>query len=290
MNYILHIGVMIAIYSILTLTLNLLVGVSGLLSLCHGALAGIGAYACTLLMMRCGLGFFAALPVAMLVAGVLAFLISVPSLRLRGDFFVLATLGFQMILSSAMNNMEWLTQGSYGITGVPAPVVMGKSIAIPHRFIWLAATVALLVGLAVWQLMRQPFGRLLKAIRDDELAAVSLGKDVQSVLRRGFVVAAVLAAPAGALLAVYSRYVDPTGFTLDQSMLLLCGVVVGGSGTFRGAIVGALIIVLLPELLRAFHLSDSVAGSLRQVMFGVVLVLVMRLRPQGLAGDYTFER
>src|SRR5205814_268916 len=115
------------------------------------------------------------------------------------------------------------------------------------------------------------------------------GKDVRSFQRKSFIIAGVLAAPAGALLAAYNSYVDPTSFTLEESMLMLCAVIIGGAGNFRGAVNGAALLILLPEALRFLSVPDSIAGSLRQILFGLALILIMRWRPKGISGDYALD-
>jgi branched-chain amino acid transport system permease protein len=289
MNYLAHIGVMLCLYLILTLTLNLLVGYTGLLTVCHAAFSGLGGYFCTILMMRFGFSFFLALPVSVLFAGILAYLISVPSLRLRGDFFVLVTLGFQMIIYAVFNNWDAVTQGSYGISGVPSPHLFGFRLSSAPNFLPLAAAIAGMITLIIWKLTTRPFGRTLQAIRDDELAALSVGKNVKSFKRKSFVIGAMLAAPAGALLAVYNGYIDPTSFTLEESILILCAVIVGGAGRVAGSIYGALLLVFLPEALRLVQVPDAIAGSLRLILFGLALIVIMRLRPKGISGEYAFD-
>lgn len=289
MNYLVHLCILISLYFILTLTLNLLVGYAGLLTLCHAAFSGIGAYACTLLIIRADIPFYLALPLAMAFAGLVAFLIAFPALRLRGDYFVLATLGFQIIIYSVIYNCEWLTRGPYGISDIPSPSLWGIRLSSPFAFLILAALLTGFVAVIVWRLVRSPFGRTLCAIRDDELAALSLGKNVHAFLRINFALAATLAAPGGALLAVYNSYLDPAGFTLDESTFILAAVIIGGAGHFLGAAYGAIILIILPEILRLLRISDSFAGSLRQILFGLGLVLIMRWRPKGISGSYTFD-
>jgi branched-chain amino acid transport system permease protein len=239
--------------------------------------------------MRFGLPFYLALPAAMALAGVIAYLISIPSLRLKGDFFVLATLGFQMIIYAILNNWDAVTKGPYGISGIPTPSLFGLALSSPPKFLILSGGIACAVAMLVWRISTMPFGRTLRAIRDDELAALSLGKDIRSFQRKSFVVAGILAAPAGALLAAYNSYVDPTSFTLEESMLILCAVIIGGAGNFRGPITGALILILLPEALRFLKIPDSMAGSLRQILFGLIVILIMRWRPKGISGEYAFH-
>jgi len=289
MRYLWHILVMINIYAALASSLNLTAGYTGLLSLCHAAFYGIGAYATTLLVMKVGLGFLPSLGVAMIFTAVLSLIIAIPSLRLRGDYFVLATLGFQIIVFSILYNWVGLTRGPFGIPGIPAPRVFGLEInnGFPY-FLFSLALVLASLG-AMWLLIASPFGRLLRAIRDDEIAAASLGKNVPRVKTMAFAIAAAFAAVPGGLFAAYVRYIDPTSFTLTEAIFVLSIVAIGGAGDFRGPIVGAVLLVALPEVLRFLHVSDSVAANLRQIIYGVVLILLMRFRSKGLMGDYGFE-
>lgn len=289
MSYFLHILIMVSIYVILGLSLNLVVGLGGMLSLCHAAFYGIGAYASALLMMDLGWPFLPSLIAAVILSGVLAYLISVPATRLRGDFFVLATLGFQIIIFSVLYNWVDFTKGPYGLIGIPRPSVGGVKISSTLGFLVLTTTTAVGVGLLVRRLMRSPYGRSLEAVRDDEIAALSLGKRVSGFKRSVFCISGSLAAVAGVLFAGYASFIDPTNFTLDESVFILCIVIIGGAGTLRGPMAGALILVLLPELLRFLHVPDAIAANLRQILYGITLVLMMRFRPQGIAGKYAFD-
>ena len=289
MNYLWHILVMINIYAILAASLNLAVGYSGLLSACHAAFYGIGAYTATLLMVEAGFGFFAALGLAIIVTALFSLVIAIPSLRLKGDYFVLATLGFQIIVVSIFYNWVGLTRGSNGIPGVPVPRIFGleiNSVFLYFLFSSFFATVTLGV---IWLLIHSPFGRLLRAVRDDEIATAGLGKNVPRLKTMSFALAAAMAAIPGALFAGYVRYIDPTSFTLMEAIFILSIVVIGGSGSFWGPILGAAFMVLLPEALRFLRISDVVAANVRQVIYGLLLIILMRFRPQGLVGEYKFE-
>lgn len=289
MSYLLHIFIMICIYVILGQSLNLVVGYSGMLSLCHAAFYGIGAYAATLLMVDAGWPFLASLTAAVLIAGVIAFLISIPSIRFYGDFFVLVTLGFQMIVFAVLYNWIDFTRGSYGIPGIPGPSLFGLKLATHFTLFLLALVAAFAVLFIVWRLAASPYGRALQAVRDDEVSASALGKNVKSFKRVAFVIAGALAAVAGVLFAGYATYIDPTSFTVDESIFILSVVIIGGAGNLRGPSVGALILVLLPEILRFMRIPDAVAANMRQILYGLLLVLMMRLRPQGIAGKYAFD-
>jgi len=289
MNYLLHILIMIAIYGMLTLSLNIVVGYSGLLSLCHAAFYGIGAYITTLMMMKAGIGFLPALAVAILGAVLLSYLIALPSLRLKGDYFVLATLGFQIIIFVILYNWVPVTRGPYGIPGIPQPHIFGLSIdSLPEFFIF--SLIFLLVsGSLIALLLRAPFGRVLKAIREDEIAAAALGKNVPRLKTQAFVIAAAFAAIPGALFAVYFRYIDPTSFTLMESIFILSIIIIGGTGNLVGPLVGSVFLVVLPEILRFLQIPDSIAANMRQIIYGLILIVLLRYRPQGLFGEYRFE-
>lgn len=289
MNYAFHILIMICVYVILGLALNLAVGFGGMLSLCHAAFYGLGAYASTLLIMDAGWPFLPSFLVAVLIVGMIAYLISIPSIRFHGDFFFLATLGFQVIISSILYNWIGFTKGPYGISGIPHPSLLGVHVASPPAFFVFALVLAALVWFVVSRLAKSPFGRTLEAVRDDELAALALGKNVTRFRRTAFCVAGALAAVAGVLFASYASYIDPTSFTFDESVFILCVVIIGGAGNLRGPIIGAFVLVLLPELLRSLRMPDAVAANMRQVIYGLLLVLMMRYRPQGIAGKYAFD-
>jgi len=288
-NYLWHIVNMAGIYAILAMSLNLAAGYTGLLSLCHAAFYGLGAYTATLVMVDVGFDFLPALACALIVTALLSLMIALPSLRLRGDYFVLATLGFQIIVFSVLYNWVGLTRGPYGISGIPVPKFFGLEVDSVAKYALFTAVVGGL-GLGVlWLLAHSPFGRLLRAVRDDELAAAALGKNVTHVKTIAFVLSACFAAIPGALFAGYMRYIDPTSFTLTESIFIISMVVIGGAGNFAGPAIGAVLLVLLPEALRFLHVPDSVAANLRQVVYGILLILLMRFRPQGLIGEYDFE-
>ncbi|HIE28712.1 TPA: branched-chain amino acid ABC transporter permease [Candidatus Poribacteria bacterium] len=289
MNYILHILIMICIYLILSLSLNLLVGYTGLLSLCHAAFYGIGAYASTLLITKFGLNFFLALPAGVGITMILSLLVAYPSLRLKGDYFILTAFGFQIIVFSVLYNWVGLTRGPYGIPGIPKPSLLGFEFDSLPLFLLLSAVFALLVFFVLYRISASPFGRVLKAIREDELVASALGKNVANFKIWAFMIAGGIAAIAGSLYAGYVTYIDPTSFTLDESIFILAIILVGGSGNIRGPIVGTIFMIILPEALRFLGIPDTIAPNVRQMIYGALLVFLMFFRAQGIAGEYKFE-
>lgn len=270
-------------------TLNLPVGYAGLLSLAQAAFYGIGAYAVTLFMMQAGINFFAAVVLSVIFSAILSVFVSYPSIRLKGDYFILASLAFQIIVFTILYNWIDLTRGPYGIPGIPRPELFGIVFDSLPKFFVLSWAIAIGILLVAKRLYSSPFGLVLKAIREDELSAISIGKNVRKFKVLAFAISGGLAAISGALYASYVTYIDPTSFTLDESIFILSIVMVGGSGNLRGPVTGTLLMILLPEGLRFLGIPDSVAPNLRQIIYALVLILLMRFRPQGLAGEYRLD-
>ncbi len=289
MNYFYHVLIMVCLYIILAQSLNLVVGYGGLLSLCHGGFYGLGAYIGSLLIMQAHWPFLLSLVASVFVVWAMARLVSILATRLHGDFFVLATLGFQMIVFAVLYNWVGVTHGPFGIPGVPRPSFFGLSISSQFDFFVLAFVTTLLCCGVLQLLLSSPYGRTLQAVREDEIAAASLGKDVKAFKCSAFAWAGAIAAVSGVLFATYSGYIDPTSFGLGESIFILCILIIGGAGNLIGPIIGAVVLVLLPELFRFIRIPDSVAANLRQVLYGMALVAMMRLRPQGIAGKYAFD-
>lgn len=289
MNYMLHNMIIIAIYSLLALSLNLVVGFTGMLSLCHAAFYGIGAYISTLLMMELGFNFLFSLLLAVTGSIIISLIISIPSLRLKGDFFVLASLGFQTIVFVILYNWTALTRGPFGIPGIPRPVILGIKLDSLGRFFIFSSITTIICFILMFYLKTSPFGRVLKAIRDDELAAAALGKNVPMLKVAAFAIAAGFAAIAGFLFSVYIRYIDPTSFTLMESIFILSIIIIGGTGNFAGPLIGTIIMILMPEIIRMMHIPGSIVGNVRQIIYGLMLIIIMRFRPQGILGEYRFK-
>jgi len=286
MNYLIHLAIMIGIYLVLAYSLNLLVGFSGLLSLCHAAFYGIGAYAFTLFTMNAGFSFPVGLIFTVLFVALMAYLIGIPALKFRGDPFVLVTLGFQIIIFSILYNWTSFTKGPYGIPGIPRPVIFGYEIGELWEYLILTFVILGIVMYFLKKIYDSPYGLTLKSFREDERAAESLGKPAPSYLLKAFTISGAVAAISGVLYATYVTYIDPTSFTLDESIFIISILLVGGSGNIRGPFFGTLLIILLPEALRFLGMPDAVAANMRQIIYGALLITLMFLRPQGLGGEY----
>ena len=279
------------LYAILALSLNLLVGTTGLVSLCHAAFYAVGAYSSALLAMRLGWPFIPATLGAVAVTMLLGALVAVPSLRLRDDYFIVATLAFQNIVYRVLYNADGLTRGALGLSDLPAARLFG--ITIPREslaFVGLATVCFGIVLWILWRLQHSPFGRALRAVREDEAALAALGRNIAALKIKACLVAAGCAAVAGALWAVRSDVLHPDDFTIEQSVLMLTAMIVGGAGNIRGPLAGAGCLVLLEEGLRlAGGRWTSLAGEVNALVLAILLIVLLRLRPQGLLGEYRFE-
>ena len=287
MEYLLHIGIIICVYIILVLSTNLTVGMANLLTMCQAAFYGVGAYIGTYFLMQFNLPFVLIALVVMLATGLTSLIISYASVKLKGDYFILGTLGFQMIVYTILYNWVNVTRGPYGIPGIPSIKLFGVwSVTGIYAYFFLALILAVAVSLIFNQLQRSPYGRMLKAIRTDELSAQALGRNTVQLKAWAFFISAAFAGVAGLVYASYVSYIDPTSFTLDESIFIITALFIGGIGSrVWGPIVGAAVVVILPELLRFVGLPDAVAANLRQVIYGLVLIVLMFVRPQGLLGD-----
>ncbi|MGH6935672.1 MAG: branched-chain amino acid ABC transporter permease, partial [Methylocella sp.] len=259
-------------------------------SIAHAAFYGLGAYTSALLAVHFGAPFLAGVLAGMAVAALVSVVVSLPSLRLHDDYFVIATFGFQMILFSIFNNWMDLTRGPLGIPGIPLPMIFGWTIESQIELVGLIAVFAATAYIVVGRLSTSPFGRVLRAIREDEVFTQALGKNTLRFKVTAFAVSAALAASAGSLYAHYITYIDPTSFTIMESILIISMVIIGGAGSLWGPVIGAVVLVTLPEALRFLGLPSGVAANLRQVIYGILLVLMMMFRPQGLVGRYGFGR
>jgi branched-chain amino acid transport system permease protein len=284
MNVVFHLLIMSGIYIILALSLNLLLGYAGLFSVGHGAFYGIGAYAAAILATKLGFPFWGEILAAACIAGLCGFVIGFPTLRLRGDYLALATFGFAVIIYSVFNNWYDLTRGPLGIRGIPKVVLF----SIPFTSLWsytiLVVFFVLLTLFCIRRLTRSAFGKVLEAIREDDVAAMAIGKNIAKFKVLAFVIAAFFAGIAGVLYAHYVTFIDPSSFLIQESFLIFSMVIFGGMGSLGGSILGAAILVILPEALRFLGLPSAVAANLRQMIFGGLIVFIINWRPEGLLG------
>ncbi len=282
MPYAIHLITVANIYVILAVSLDMVVGFTGLISLAHAAFFAMGAYS-TALLVRMEFGPLTAMGVGMLVAAALSIFAALPSLRVRGTYLMIVTIALQIVTTVVLLNWSSLTGGPGGIARIPHLTMFGHTFR-GMSFMLLTTAVAFAVFMLCWRLMRSPFGTLLQAIRDDEIGCLMLGKNVALAKIAIFALSGALAALAGSLYAHHASYVDPTGFDIIVSVAILVMVMLGGAGTLYGPVLGAVVLTLLPELLRFLPAPPGVAAAARQLVYGLLLVLLIFYRPQGLLG------
>ena len=283
MGYFEHILILICIYIVLAVSLNLIIGFVGLLNLGHAAFFGIGAYTSALLTLA-GIPFIIAFISSFILAGLFGLLVSIPCIRLRGDYLAIATLGFGEIIRAILKNWVSLTRGPLGIPGIPKASI-GIVFNTQIKFLIFAIVIALLTIFIIKRIVHSPFGRVLRAIREDEIAAQSLGKNVNKYKIIAVVIGAAFAGIAGSLYAHYITFIDPTTFTLTETILILLMVVLGGMGSILGSVIGAAVLIILPEPLRFLQLPSSIVAAVRQMLYALILILLMIFKPDGFFGE-----
>ena len=286
MEYLLHIFVIAGIYIILALSLNLIVGFTGLPALGHTAFSCVGAYVSSLLALNWGISPWIGLVIGACVAMVLGVVIGFPSLRLKGDYLALATFGFGVIVYSVAKNWVSVTRGPMGLPGIPQFSVFGYQLLEIWQYLILVIIFVLITLFILRRIVNSPFGRILMSIREDEIASEVLGKDTAKYKLLVFIIGAFFAGIGGSLYAHYITFIDPSSFTVMESITILLMVIFGGMGSIQGSIVGATTLVVLPELLRFLGMPSSIAAPMRQMIYGLLLVILMIKRPQGLLGRY----
>ena len=276
-SYSLHVLIMLAIYVLLTQSLNLVLGLAGQLQLGHAANFGIGAYIAGLLMVDASFSFWATLPAAFIGAAFVGTLIGLPSLRVGGDYLGIVTLGFGEITRIFLTNWVSITRGPMGLPGIPSPSVMGFSLSSKVFFFYLATALALFTWFAMQRINNSKMGLQLLAIRNDEHCAQVLGVNTGAVKLLAFTLSAAFAGLGGAFYASYFSFISPDSFLFVDSLAVLCMLIVGGRGNLIGSALGACILSVAPELFRFL-------GDYRILIFGVLLTVMVIYRPTGIWG------
>lgn len=289
MEYLLHILIIAGIYIILTLSLNLIVGYTGLPALGHAAFFCIGAYTSSLLALNMGLSPWIGLLIGACVAAFSGIVIGYPAVRLKGDYLALATFGLGVIIYSIAKNWVSLTRGPMGLPGIPGFSIFGFHLSEIWSYLLLVLVFVIITIFVIRRVANSPFGRILRSIREDEIASQALGKDTTKHKLLVFVIGAFFAGIAGSLYAHYITFIDPSSFTVMESITILLMVIFGGMGSISGSIAGAVILVVFPELLRFLGMPSSIAAPMRQMIYGLLLVVLMIKRPQGIMGRYQFK-
>ncbi len=285
MEYVFHIIIMLNIYIMLVLSANLTIGMANLLTMCQAAFYGIGAYVGAFFLMQFNLPFAVVALLVMLISGAFSLLVSFASVRLKDDYFVIATMGFQLIFFTILYNWTDVTGGPHGLLDVPGIKLFGVyELSGVYAYLVLSLIMTAIVVWLFHNLASSPFGRVLNAIRANETMTLAMGRNTAMFKSWAFFLSAAIAGLAGVVYASYNSYINPNSFKLDESIFILSALFIGGIGNTKGPILGALFVVLLPELLRFVGLPDNIAAHLRQITYGLALVLIMYFRPQGILG------
>jgi branched-chain amino acid transport system permease protein len=272
---------------LLSQSLNLSAGFSGLISLAHAGFYGIGAYATAILSVKFGVSFWLSIPFALLMSSAIALIVSLIALRTVEDYFIICTLGIQVILFSIMNNWMDVTRGPLGISGIPSISFLGFNLDSKISFLLLSLFFVAIIWFVLRNISKSGFGKTLTAISEDEIYSQSIGKNVYLSKTVSFTLSAMFASIPGTLYAHYISYIDPTSFTVNESIFILSIVIIGGLGSLSGSFLAAAFLVLLPEALRFVGMPDSIAANIRQIIYGLILVIVMMTGKNGVKELFT---
>jgi branched-chain amino acid transport system permease protein len=281
--YLLDLASTATIFAILAASLNVMVGYAGIFSIAHAVFFGLGAYAGAHVALGLTTDLLPACLIAAAVSGALSLCLALPALRVRGEYFVAASLGLQMVATTVFTEAKGITGGLGGLVGIPLPTFLGLPVDGPVAFLGACLVALALVLLATRMLMRGSFGRALMAIRDSESAAEAFGKNVAMLKTLAVVFGCACAGIAGALFALKISFVNVESFTLDQSVLVMAMVIIGGTGTLAGPIVGTVLLLALPAVLTFIpFIAPTDVGVVQQMIYGAAMTLLMIFRPGGL--------
>ncbi len=279
-EFIIHITTLVGIYAIIAMSLNLAMGYTGLVNFGHIGLLGVGAYTSAILTTKFHVPFFEAFLIAGLAAALFGFLLSLPSRKIKDDYFALLTLGFLFVSVAVFVNWTSMTRGTLGIRGIVRP----EGFVEPARFLVLVFLIWIVTFLILRRVVSSPFGRVLEAVRDDELVAQSLGKNIEKAKWIAMSLSGFFVGIAGSLLAHFLRFINPGTFWLDPLVLSVAAVVIGGLASLEGSVLGAILIFSISESLRFVAIPSSMIGPLRVIIFMIVLLAIILWRPKGVLG------
>ena len=281
-QYFVTVATLGGVYAILAMSLNLISGFMGITSLGHAAFFGVGAYTAALLSTKLGWPFLLTLLSACIISLVFGILLGLPTLRLSGRYLTIVTLAFCEIIRTIETNWKSLTGGATGITGIPKPEIFGYVFNTPRKIYFMVLVLCILTYILISRLMDSRLGRGITAVRDDYIAAQAMGIKDSRYKIMAFVISAALAGIAGGFYAHYMSFISPLSFSFDQSTLILSMIIIGGLGNLTGSVVGAVLLTILPEILRPLM-------TWRQVIYGALLVVVILCKPSGLLGKVNLK-
>jgi branched-chain amino acid transport system permease protein len=279
--YITSIAVNCMIFTTLCLSLNLITGFMSITSLGHAAFYGVGAYTAAILSTRMGIGFPFTFIAAMFTAAAAGLLLGLPSLRIQGRYLAIITLGFCEITRIIELNWMSLTRGPMGIPNIPGIVILGTKLKPIERY-FVALGMVVFTIYVIHSIMNSRLGRAVAAIRDDQVAAEAIGVPVFRYKLLIFSISSAFAGLAGAFYAHHISFIDPKGFSFDQSILYLGMIILGGMGSIPGSIIGALVLTIIPEVMRGLM-------EYRLIIYGLVIVIMLIIRPSGICGGFNLK-
>jgi branched-chain amino acid transport system permease protein len=286
-EYLIHTLNLALVFVLLTVSLNLILGFGGMASMAHAAFFCIGGYISALATMQWGLNFLLGIALAVGLTTVVGGALAAPFIRVQEEYLILFTIAFQMVVFYLMLSLYNITGGDSGIFGVPGPSLFGWTSRSPVHFFPFMIAFVILVYFIALKITRSPFGRVLKGIREDEKSVLSLGKDVKKFKIIIFMVGTGIAAGVGGLFAHYTQFISPSIGTLDESILIIAMVVLGGTANLWGSAVGAFLLIIIPEILTFLPGASDLIVPLRSFIYGILLILFMRFRPEGLVPEYS---
>lgn len=281
-RYILRMGTLCLMYVMLTLGLNLVTGYMGQMSFGQAAFWGIGSYTAAILIVKTGLPTIPAMLAAMVVSGFFGFLVALPSLKLKGYYLTIVTMGFCEIIRLVELNSSF-TGGSLGMPNIPAFSFFGATFKTPRAIYLIALALVILITIVVKNLVSSSFGLSVKAIRDDDAVAETMGINIVHTKRVTFVISAMIAGLAGAFYAQYITFIHPSIYTTAASQELIVMIILGGLGSLPGSFLGAIVLTVLPELMRDLM-------EYRMFVYGALMIIMMIVKPDGLLGNFDFGR
>lgn len=284
MNYVFSILILIAVYSLLSVSLDLIMGHGGMFHMGHGGFFAVGAYAGALLATSLNLPFFLEILLAGVVAAVFGMIIGFPSIRLKGDYITFCSYGFAVVIYTVANNWMDVTNGPIGISGIMRPEIFGISFASLPMYLLICVVICAVCFFIIYRILNSPYGKSIQATREDEIATYACGVNVASLRVQIFCIGAFFAGVAGVMYIHYMMLCDPTGFKVATSSLLVSMVIIGGMGSMKGAIAGAVLVIGVPELLGLLGLPSNYTEQIQNILYSLLLIIIIIKRPQGLFG------
>jgi branched-chain amino acid transport system permease protein len=288
LQFLINLIIMASIAAIVASSLNLLIGYTGVFSIAHAIFYGVGGYAGALVSLHLGTSLLVALLIAMVSSAVISVLLALPAARVTGEYFVVVSLAFALVVFTVFSQWTPVTGGAAGLVGISRATIFGIPLNTNEAYLGLSLVLLLLVTVVMYVIVRRtPLGRSLQALRDDPLAAQALGKNPFRLRLIAVLISSALASTAGVIYAGYVAFVNADTFSVNAGVLFMAMVILGGAGTLSGPVIGAFFITLFPEALEFADLPSELKGPLEQIIYGAALVLLMLVRPSGIAGMFS---